>query len=406
MGRPMRCVCLMAPWIASLVNPATPPTYTIAMRVPNTNTKPSKMLVFGHHGVGNVGDDAMLTHAIDQLKASNPEVEIGICAGDLTDDEWCRCHRITRHPRTPLSLLRALAQYDQLVLLGGTHIHSTPGTSRYNVINGMLALVLSVARAAGKDVMMAGVGIGPIGDRLGASLARIACRQASFISVRDHRSFACVSNLRLKRTRVVQCSDPAYGLGVPSVERVPTRLGVSAMPFHASYMDRAEGDGQTIRALCAAVESWIRLSSDHDVLLLPFNSRPGRDQDHQVLLPILRRFEPTGRVRIAPYLPNPQMMLGTVAGCGAMIGMRYHSVLYGHMTSTPMVVIEYHMKTRALVEEIGFPTDACIEVRSLGPDKLREMVERLASNPPAHRASKGPEMFHSNLRKIWPSPSH
>ena len=187
-----------------------------------------------------------------------------------------------------------------------------------------------------------------------------------------------------------------------SALRSPFRLGISALPYHTGYAERPDGDSGIVEALSEVVSDWLARSPSHEVVLLPFNNKPGPDHDRHILGPLLQRHTVTGRVRLADYSPDPSHTLNEIAACGALVAMRYHSVLLAHLAGTPMIVINYHGKTTALLDEIGFPTAARIPARAVAPGSLRPLVAALAARPDAHLAAKSPEMFHGLLRQVWP----
>ena len=105
---------------------------------------------------------------------------------------------------------------------------------------------------------------------------------------------------------------------------------------------------------------------------------------------------------MAGYSPDPHLMLDEVEACGAMISMRYHSVVLGHLSGTPMLVIDYHGKTSALLDEIGFPAAARIAVKEVAPGRLRAPLAALIRAPDSHLAAKGSHMFDNMLSSMLP----
>ena len=194
------------------------------------NLRP-RLLLHGHHGVGNVGDDAMLRCAVDQLKASAPDLKITLSAGPMTDPAWCVRHGIRLISRSRTSLLKALRNHDALAVVGGTWIHSPVGKIRYDLVTISLALLLTAARAFGLRTALVGLGIGPIDKQFGNRIAGLACGRADFISARDPASWNWLNGARLKGVQTVRCADPAYAMSPGDLPRNPLRLGISALPY-------------------------------------------------------------------------------------------------------------------------------------------------------------------------------
>jgi polysaccharide pyruvyl transferase WcaK-like protein len=361
-----------------------------------------RILVHGHHGVGNVGDDAMLRDAMGRLRAHWPEAQITLSAGPCIDARWCAEHSIRVVPRSRSAMLRELMAHDALVLIGGTWLHSAQGTYKYDVVGIYLSALMLLANLAGLQTALVAIGIGPFKRRVGRWIARTVCRQADFISVRDPASWDWLRAQRLPKTQIARCADPAYGLSPSGHPRKPHRLGISALPYHAGYTKHPTGDSGLVAALSEAVSDWLARSSSHEVVLLPFNNKPGPDSDLQILEPVLRRHVATGRITLAGYSPDPYRMLDEVAVCGAMISMRYHSVLFGHLSGTPMLVIDYHGKTTSLLDEIGFPAAARIPVEEVAPGTLRAPIAALIRAPASHLAAHGRHTFDDMLSSMLP----
>jgi polysaccharide pyruvyl transferase WcaK-like protein len=347
----------------------------------------------------------MLRHAIDVLREGRPELRVTLSAGAMTDPAWCSRQGIRLVPRTRLRLLREMASHDALVVLGGTWLHSSTTSLRYDLVGGSLGLLLLYARMLGLKTALLALGIGPFEKKVGHRIAKMVCGLCRFVSVRDLASWEWLMEAGLSGVRIQRCADPAYGLKPVEGPRAALRLGVSALPYHAGYTSRHDGDTGLTTAISEAVGAWLARSPAHEVVLLPFNNKPGIDSDFNILGPVFDQHAGTGRIRMPEYSADPNVMVGEVRRCGAMIAMRYHSVLISHLAGTPMLVIDYHGKTTALLDEIGFPAGARIPADQVVPGTIAPRLDALEKSPASHLARLGPGIFSEHLRTIWPEGS-
>ena len=88
-----------------------------------------------------------------------------------------------------------------------------------------LARIAAAARAAGKPVMLYGLGVGPLLTEAGRRMARFIADQASAITVRDEESAALLAACGVARTRVQVAGDPAAGLTAGPTEAAEALLG-------------------------------------------------------------------------------------------------------------------------------------------------------------------------------------
>ncbi len=164
------------------------------------------VLLSGWYGGGNVGDEAVLAALVQMLRERNPDLPI--TALSVNPEQTARLHGIRAVKRSPLHLRAALMGSDTFVLGGGGTVQDV--TSAWNLPSFLLYPLL--ARRLGKRVVWSGVGVGPLGTKLGRWLTARAARAAHGITVRDQASADLLARVGAPMQRVVVTADPALAL--------------------------------------------------------------------------------------------------------------------------------------------------------------------------------------------------
>ena len=172
-----------------------------------------KTLLVGYYGFSNLGDDALLSSAIERAQR-----ELGGSIGALTHSPRA-CRRrfaIPCYSRiTPLGVFRGLLRCDRLIFGGGTLFQDK--TSTRSLI--YYLFILRLAQLMGKDTLLYANGIGKIkNERLSKTLYLLLAR-CSYIGVRDFASLALLRNTLPSYAPVVLENDLALSLSPSSSAR-------------------------------------------------------------------------------------------------------------------------------------------------------------------------------------------
>jgi polysaccharide pyruvyl transferase WcaK-like protein len=364
--------------------------------------KITKVLIWGHHGEKNIGDDAMLRYSLESLVTTRSDLKLTLCCGDGVDLDWIKKLGVSIVPRNRTRVLREIARHHVVIILGGTLLHSSSSIYRYDLAGLAFLALMIYSRMLGKRIGLVGLGLGPFQRKIGNTLGRWSCRLAHYISVRDQTSYEWLLQSRIGSCNFRRCADPAYGLKPIRVKQDSKRLGISALPYFAGYSKDPAADSKIIAGFCEVVEYWLSCSNDSEVVLLPFNNKTGVDCDLNILREIYQRFQSAGRIKIIPYSSNPYSMIREMALCFGVIAMRYHSVLLAHLANIPMVVVDYHGKTTSLLREIKFPPAARVPATAIDSGVMLPFVKRLLDDPQAHLAARRSEEFGDLLLQLWP----
>jgi len=356
-----------------------------------------RVLVVGHFGQKNAGDDAMLLGILKGLHERFPAAQVRVLSTSRNPDFVYNLpieRNVEYSARSVFSVLRSLIWAHLVVLGGGTHFHDFHGHKRYVKNLVLFGVFFTLARLLGKKVAFIGIGVGPLDTWWGKWLARRTLPLANLIIVREHCSLQLVKKLIPQKKGLLLGVDPAVLL-TDSVNktnnRIPTSikiLGCSILPYYAIYENRPQRDGVLIHALAEAIRHWLEEDKDREVHIIVFRG-PSKEDDFKISRELADKISQPGRVSIVSYDPDPIKMLQEMEKCDALIAMRFHSIVFSYLSQRPCIVLSYHPKCEAIASEMEIPRNAVLWLDEAS--NADHMIEKL------HHLTKHPEEFVAQL---------
>ncbi len=375
----------------------------------------ANLIVSGWFGCGNAGDDAIMEGIVRTVRELRDPPEVAVLSYDPEGTE--AAFGIRAHPHLPTGFLRcgqsavngslgrtirAFRWADLFLLGGGGFLSDWQKEAPWLWLRQLL-----LAKALGKVTMLYGLGIGPFLTDRGKRLTRcIVNRYADYITVRDEKSKQWLLDIGCD-VEITVTGDPALSLNPSAaaggailkdmgLHDVPL-LGINAIPLFYSKEWGVQLNRYTVLTdrLIDIVRN-IVLDLDVHVLGIPF-MRMDRD-----LLETIAAEVGGEKVHVMDHRLAPGALLAVIGHLDAMIGMRYHSLLFAAMMATPFYGIVYHHKGAELVrtmkmdkfaQEIGDGTQA--RDRDLDPETIADRIRHLLS----HRDEIGKEIA-SNMKGL------
>lgn len=335
----------------------------------------NQVLICGAAGFTNLGDDCILWGLLSQLREAVPGPLFRVAGGPALAPLVQPFGGTAIPYEDRFELARAIEEADLVVLGGGGLMYDieydaslvrllTEPPDRQWLYE--MAKIAGAARAAGKPVMLYGVGAGPLLTEAGRKVARFICEQAQAVTVRDRASADVLIASGVPATRVHVAADPAISVEAGPVEAAQafmagTGLADSPRPWVAvnlrpwyrhgrkheggeDEMDRLiERAGALVRGICDELGG--------TALLLPFQRL--YDDDVEVLRGARRAAgDPDRAVLLEPALSPPDM-LAFLAQCDLLVGMRMHSLLLAMNAGVPFVGLPYSTKVAEFAEAAG-----------------------------------------------------
>jgi polysaccharide pyruvyl transferase WcaK-like protein len=364
-------------------------------------------LLYGWYGGGNSGDEAVLAGLVQMLHER--DAGLAITALSVNPEQTARLHGIRAVRRSPLAAYAAIKACDTFALGGGGTVQDV--TSVWNLPSFLLYPLL--ARRRGKRVVWVGVGVGPLGTRLGRWLAGQAARAAERISVRDEASAALLTKIGAPAARIEVTADPALGLRpVPRDEALKVLReggihidGEDAAPHPTSPQGTHKGfstrgkDAAPRTPHPALVVFALRRPLDPQLgkrlrpgYLLPVSVRerlgtwsgaaeqlyvqtvaalagladycieawnatvlfvPFDPVDSKVAAAVQARMRHAGRSYEAGGAAHPATVMGIIGLAEVVIAMRLHALIFGAAMGRPLLALSYDRKVGSFMRRLG-----------------------------------------------------
>lgn len=350
---------------------------------PPALTPSARLMVHGHLGRGNVGDEAMLQVILRLIRKRWPHSEILLVYGPDTRPQPRLDGRTVFVPRRFWEMVTRLCACQYFIIAGGTHLTCFGRNKRAKLAGLVRHLLLIVAaRLFGAKVMMLSVGIGPLNSRAARYLVKSTLSLVHFISYRDEASKKTLAMLQYRGLQK-QCSDAAFFIKSRPVARapIPPRLGISILPYFSFHMRDAQGDHLLIEAFSEAIRAWLDYFPAGTVCLLPVCAQPGSGSDAPITNALAKVFISDARVQQSGLTGNLDAFLSEVSALSHFIGMRYHSVLLACILKVPTINVAYHEKSRMLASQLMMPEEAVVPVEKALDGQLIRQMPRFCREP-------------------------
>ncbi|MFQ5410052.1 MAG: polysaccharide pyruvyl transferase family protein, partial [Anaerolineales bacterium] len=182
-----------------------------------TSDRSLAILIAGHFGFGNLGDEAILASMVTHLRELAPALKLCVVSGE--PDATRTLHGVQAVDWRDWEQVISLAAASDLLLLGGGGLfHDYWGFDPDTLLTGEHAglsffggLPLLGALLE-KPVMLYAVGVGPLHSALGRAYTRTLFELASRASVRDAASLEQLRAIGAPTDGVQLTADPAFDL--------------------------------------------------------------------------------------------------------------------------------------------------------------------------------------------------
>ncbi len=363
------------------------------------------VFIAGYYGFRNLGDEAVLSAMLDQLRERLEAPTFIVASGD--PDHTTRQHGVGAVPwRDLVATGKAVADSNLVIIGGGGLFHDywradpTSVLSSHHYGVSWCASTALLARLHDKPLMIFGVGVGPLETHEGATLTRQVFELAQDATVRDSESHDELERLGVPESLVTVSADPVFASPAPDphvrdwAERRLT--GVTGRPLlgvcpRGWSVDVAQSDW-----LKTVAEGVTRFANAHEagVVVIPFSDLDEDAADDTVvahaLAATLSTDGPVLEIGVPEDAPNARALLGR---CDLVLGMRLHSVIFAALEGTPLVGLAYDPKVRRTLSALG-ARSSCLELHDLDPDRLLSSLESAF----ASREAAGPELAQAAAR--------
>jgi polysaccharide pyruvyl transferase CsaB len=326
--------------------------------------------VLGSYGGRNLGDEAILSGLLADLRRQEPKARIIVFSRNPA-------HTALAHPdveavpwegvsRVDSSMI--LEQLDLLILGGGGILYDREARRYLRVVR--------VAQERGLPLLTYAVGVGPLTEGVDTGMVRETLAGAVEVTVRDQESRMVLEEAGLLNPITVT-ADPAFLL---EPEEFPAGwLREEGVPFGARLVglsvrepgraaERLDVDGY--HRLLAQISDFLVHRIDAYVLFVPME-RDDIRHSHGVMSHMVAAER--GRILHNDY--SPRQVLGLMRHFDLAVGMRLHFLIFAAMMGTPFLPLPYAGKVFDLAQRLGVPALRGVEREVEGP--LLAEVDRL-----------------------------
>lgn len=348
-----------------------------------------KIGILGNYGHDNNGDEAILQGIILQLtnELRIPSKDIVIFSNNPANtneryglDSVKLLHKKGSLPASILTTIlqnRKIIQKLDLLIIGGGGLLM----DMYKRDAPLYTSHALLGKLTGCEVIVYGVGAGPIQTKLGTFLIKLMVKCASTVSVRDVKSKALLKKIGVTKP-VGVIADPAFRMG-DNMQRKATSeiksIGVTAVPyFSKDYWPTSDEDKYRsyINGMAKNLDQVIEKNGVHITF---FSTK--FPQDIKATEEIYSAMKNKEQVEIMKENLHPDKLVSLCQKQDIIIGTRLHSLILSVAVGTPIIGIGYHQKVHNFMERIEKESYS-IHIEGLHQDSLllNGMVENYNEN--------------------------
>jgi polysaccharide pyruvyl transferase CsaB len=324
----------------------------------------------GSYGGLNVGDEAILTAAVEQLRAELPGVSLTVFTRDVRHTR--ANHDVERVIDTRQTLrnelVREIKQLDLLLLGGGGILYDREAESYLHIPR--------IAQSLGIRTATYAIGAGPLRREEDRRAVALVLNQMAHVTVRDASARRLLEEIGVDR-EITVTADPAVLLrpaSLPPGARSSEGIGSSGRLVGISVRepgDATDGPAHGVyHRLLAHAADFAAARFDADAVFVPME-RQDLSHAHRVIAQM--GFPDRATVLRGVY--SPAQLLQFVSTFDLAIGMRLHFAIFAALGGVPVLALPYAVKVKAFIDRLGLPTLPLVQQEHAGA--LLASIDRL-----------------------------
>jgi len=327
-----------------------------------------RILILGHFGGYNLGDDAMLYSFLNEMnnKDKGHHYDIITKNGNLDYPKIKSVFpNIHLHTANPLIILRLIIASDIVILCGGTHYHDDYGQLRLKKHIRYLRkfnYVFRLTKLLKNRVYIVANGFGPIQSKEVIGITEKLTLLADNISVRDKFSAQLLNDKF--GTKVTCGSDLAFLLG-PFIEtkKEENLVGVSVMNLQPTSFGSEKLTQGYVNQVFESIFTGLRENSKMRVNIFEIRGG-GRESDSVISKQLFKDLTKTypRRVKFIEYQDDPVYMLNEINKCSLFVCTRFHSAVLSLLSDCKIIMLAYHKKLLDLAKDIDLDSKFIIDL--------------------------------------------
>lgn len=372
----------------------------------------NKIVLYGHFGSGNIGNDSSFEAAFFHARKLRPDADL-ICVCNGPQEISRRfgietLHMSGAHADEPsagglgsklrrvlmrltdeiLFWLRRPSWYrpGDIFIVVGTGAVDDMAVRRFWHSPYELYKWCQTARMGGAKVVFLSVGVGPIVNRVSRFLMLRALKMADYRSYREKAAFDYLHGVGYDTTGDLLYPDLVFSLptdSIPAPQKAPSTekvVGLGLINYYGWRHDPATGDSvyQEYFSKIKQFTVWL-LQQGHQIRIISGDTTDMRPV--QELAEFIQKNGETswqGKLSVGK-ITNVGELLEQIAQTDVVVASRFHNVLCALMLERPVISLGYHEKNDNLMAEMGLES-YCQHIEHFTVEKLVEQLDCYVSD--------------------------
>ena len=320
----------------------------------------------GYYGMQNTGDDALMNvsawgaqrflHTDVTINTPHP---VQLYSGEKKPSVLVEKQSFPAQNR--LRQYSTAMESDGIIFGGGSVLHNSRDI---NLKRHLMAL------SNGRKHLALGIGIGPFTDVNAEKACRKFLNECHFVGVRDKASLE-IAEAIAPNANVELSFDLAplmlqtENFELASLER--KGIAICLCPKERLLGD-IEAEKNRLEKIAASLDLIQGLTGEM-IYFVDFNGHQdlGDRAEHQEVASYLSE---STRYQMVDYDANPYRVLQRMASYKLAISMRLHASVFGFLTETPVISLNYHSKCNAWCHQTGMPIAHILDATEFDPGAL------------------------------------
>jgi polysaccharide pyruvyl transferase WcaK-like protein len=385
----------------------------------------NKIVLYGHFGSGNIGNDSTFEAALHHVRKYQSQSRvICVCTGpsEISKRFGTETLPISVHPelqatRSRFRILRILPRLsDELrfwlkyrswakpgdcFIVVGTGAVDDLGVRRPWASPYELYKWCKIAKNGGAQVIFLSVGAGPIRNRISRALMLRALQLADYRSYREKAAFDYLRSVGFNTTGDFLYPDLVFSLrkDLPplrqSSDGQPKVVGLGLMAYRGWH--RSHNSEAVYQRYITQIEAFVAWLLKRGIAVRIF---PGDTTDLEIVQEIKTHFHtqgdwPGSGLLVAEPVVTVDDLLAQIAQTDIVVASRFHNVLSALMVGVPVISLGYHDKNTNLMSAVGLEK-YCQHIERFTFEKLVEQFESYAAE-----REQAIQRMHEKKEEYW-----
>lgn len=390
--------------------------------------KAPHLVLFGHFGVNNFGNDSTMEAMLHNIKKLQPSAEVTcVCTGpkviaerfgiqtlpvDVSEFSRGNLHtnrlfhiinRIADEVVFWFTRINWFRSVDQFAVVGTGALDDMavhPWNAPYDLFKWCLA-----AKLGRTKLIFISVGAGPIKNRISRALMITALRFADYRSYRDEASMLYLRNIGFDTSGDCIYPDLVFSFPVTEPElnlaneTGPKTVGLGVIGYYGWRHDLDSGE-EIYQSYVAKLKKFVKWLLEHGYVIRLLIGNLGVDQRpvDDLLVFVRKEGQADWRNRIiSEKIDDVNELFQQIEQTDIVVASRFHNVLCALMMGRPVISIGYHEKNDDLMTEMGLQS-YCQHIERFKPESLIQQFQSLTLD--GNQASQRIQTKCAQYRKL------